>query len=73
MRVSHPPQRQRRCCGGRVGKAFRRPPAVRLRDRLVGYAFEEIMTNVLTNRAAECPYPCVPTSVLSIRRRGSTA
>ena len=26
----------------------------RVRDRLVGYAFEEIMTNVLTNRAAEC-------------------
>ena len=25
LRDIHPPQRQRRCCGGRVAKAFRRP------------------------------------------------
>ena len=37
MRGIHPPQRQRRCCGGRVVKAFRRPPAVRLRDRNGGF------------------------------------
>ncbi len=33
MRCIHPPQRQRRCCGGRVVKTFRRPPTGRLRDR----------------------------------------
>ena len=32
MRDIHPQQRQRRCCGGRVVEAFRRPPAVRPRD-----------------------------------------
>ncbi|MCH7693371.1 MAG: hypothetical protein IID50_08015 [Proteobacteria bacterium] len=33
MRRIHPPQRQRRCCGGRVVKTFRRPPTGRIRDR----------------------------------------
>ncbi len=33
MRCIHPPQRQRRCCGGRVVKTVRRPPTRRLRDR----------------------------------------
>ena len=33
MRGIHPPQRQRRCCGGRVVKTFRRPPTGRNRDR----------------------------------------
>ncbi len=41
MRDIHPPQRQRRCCGGRVVKASRRPPIrplpVRLRDRNGGF------------------------------------
>ncbi len=33
MRCIHPSQRQRRCCGGRVVKTFRRPPTGRIRDR----------------------------------------
>ena len=33
MRCIHPPQRQRRCCGGRVGKTFRRPPTGRRTKR----------------------------------------
>ena len=42
LRDIHPPQRQRRCCGGRVVKACRRPHRrplpVRLPDRNGGFA-----------------------------------